>query len=203
MTEFPSTLDTVSVEHVKKTILLQSSLYSRLVSTPAIIDLALIEKQPDAANYQAPPQPVVVLLDGQFKSLFTNRIPPILNDAFTVPSMKIESDKTSMIISADGDIIKNQLHYNQHYPLPLGFDQFTRQSYGNKDFIINAMNYLSQENGLINIRSREITLRMLDKNKVEENLIFIQLINVFAPLFLILLLGLVLGYIRKVKYTVK
>jgi len=117
--------------------------------------------------------------------------------------MKTESEKTSMIISADGDIIKNQLHYNQHYPLPLGFDQFTRQTYGNKNFIINAMNYLSQENGLINIRSREITLRMLDKNKVEENLIFIQVINVFLPLFLILLLGLLLGYIRKAKYTVK
>jgi ABC-2 type transport system permease protein len=174
-----------------------------LVSTPAVIDLALIEKQPDASNYQAPPQPVVVLLDGQFKSLFTNRIPPILNDEFAIPSMKTESEKTSMIISADGDIIKNQLHYNQHYPLPLGFDQFTRQTYGNKNFIINAMNYLSQENGLINIRSREITLRMLDKNKVEENLIFIQVINVFLPLFLILLLGLLLGYIRKAKYTVK
>lgn len=203
MTEFPSTLDTVAVDHVKKTVLLQSSLYSRLISTPAIIDLALLEEQPDAANYQAPPQPIVVLLDGKFKSLFANRIPPILQDNFALPPKKDESKKTSMLVSADGDIIKNQLHYNQHYPLPLGFDQFTRQTYGNKDFIINAMNYLTQENGLINIRSRKITLRMLDKNKVEQNLIFIQLLNVLAPLVLILLMGLLLGYIRKVKYTVK
>lgn len=203
MTEFPSTLDTISVEHVKKTILLQSSLYSRLVATPAIIDLALIEEQPNAAYYRTPPQAVVALLDGQFKSLYTNRIPPALNDVFTLPKMKTESDKTSMIISADGDIIKNQLHYNKHYPMPLGFDQFTRQSYGNKDFIINAMNYLSQENGLINIRSREIPLRLLDKNKVVENLFFIQTINVLVPLALILLLGFILGFIRKVKYTVK
>lgn len=203
MTEFPSTLDTVAVDNVKKTILLQSSLYSRLVSTPALIDLALLEEQPDAANYQAPPQPIVVLLEGKFKSLFANRIPPALNDVFSLPPVKNESEKTSMLVSADGDIIKNQLHYNQHYPLPLGFDQFTRQTYGNKDFIINAMNYLTQENGLINIRSREITLRMLDKNKVEQNLIFIQVLNVFLPLVLILLLGILLGYIRKVKYTVK
>lgn len=203
MTEFPSTLDTVAVDNVKKTILLQSSLYSRLISTPAIIDLALLEEQPDAANYQAPPQPIVVLLEGKFKSLFANRIPPILQDNFALPPKKDESKKTSMLVSADGDIIKNQLHYNQHYPLPLGFDQFTRQTYGNKDFIINAMNYLTQENGLINIRSREITLRMLDKNKVEQNLIFIQVLNVFLPLVLILLLGILLGYIRKVKYTVK
>lgn len=203
MTEFPSTLDTVAVDNVKKTILLQSSLYSRLVSTPALIDLALLEEQPDAANYQAPPQPIVVLLEGKFKSLFANRIPPALNDVFSLPPVKNESEKTSMLVSADGDIIKNQLHYNQHYPLPLGFDQFTRQTYGNKDFIINAMNYLTQENGLINIRSREITLRMLDKNKVEQNLLFIQVLNVFLPLVLILLLGILLGYIRKVKYTVK
>lgn len=203
MTEFPSTLDTVAVDNVKKTVLLQSSLYSRLISTPAIIDLALLEEQPDAANYQAPPQPIVVLLEGKFKSLFANRIPPTLNDVFILPPVKNESEKTSMLVSADGDIIKNQLHYNQHYPLPLGFDQFTRQTYGNKDFIINAMNYLTQENGLINIRSREITLRMLDKNKVEQNLIFIQVLNVFLPLVLILLLGILLGYIRKVKYTVK
>lgn len=203
MTEFPSTLDTVAVDNVKKTILLQSSLYSRLVSTPALIDLALLEEQPDAANYQAPPQPIVVLLEGKFKSLFANRIPPALNDVFSLPPVKNESEKTSMLVSADGDIIKNQLHYNQHYPLPLGFDQFTRQTYGNKDFIINAMNYLTQENGLINIRSREITLRMLDKKKAEQNLIFIQVLNVFLPLVLILLLGILLGYIRKVKYTVK
>lgn len=184
MTEFPSTIDTIGTDNVKKTILLQSSLYSRLFPTPTIIDLALLEKQPDVVNYQVPPQPVVVLLDGQFKSLFANRIPPVLNDEFTLPPMKNESKKTSMLVSADGDLIKNQLHYNRHYPLPLGFDQFTRQTYGNKDFIINAMNYLTQENGLINIRSREIKLRMLDKNKARQNLIFIQVLNILTPLIL-------------------
>lgn len=203
MTEFPSTIDTIGTDNVKKTILLQSSLYSRLFPTPTIIDLALLEKQPDVVNYQVPPQPVVVLLDGQFKSLFANRIPPVLNDEFTLPPMKNESKKTSMLVSADGDLIKNQLHYNRHYPLPLGFDQFTRQTYGNKDFIINAMNYLTQENGLINIRSREIKLRMLDKNKARQNLIFIQVLNILTPLILVLLLGLFLSYIRKIRYTVK
>lgn len=203
MTEFPSTIDTIGTDNVKKTILLQSSLYSRLFPTPTIIDLALLEKQPDVVNYQVPPQPVVVLLDGQFKSLFANRIPPVLNDEFTLPPMKNESKKTSMLVSADGDLIKNQLHYNRHYPLPLGFDQFTRQTYGNKDFIINAMNYLTQENGLINIRSREIKLRMLDKNKARQNLIFIQVLNILTPLILVLLLGLFLSYIRKMRYTVK
>ncbi|MDA3907032.1 MAG: gliding motility-associated ABC transporter substrate-binding protein GldG [Bacteroidales bacterium] len=203
MTEFSSTLDTIATENVNKIILLQSSLYSRLISTPAIIDLALLEEQPDAVYYQMPPQPVVVLLDGQFNSLFANRFPPELKDNFILPPQKNKSVNTSMVVSADGDLIKNQLHYNQHYPLPLGFDQFTQQTYGNKDFIINTMNYLSLDNGLIDIRSREIKLRMLDKNKVEQNIIFIQAMNVFLPLILMVLLGLLLSYIRKINYTVK
>ncbi len=203
MTEFPSTLDTIAVENVKKTILLQSSIYSRLLATPAIIDFTLLEEKPNAAFYKLPPQPIVVLLDGKFNSLFTNRIPPILKDNFILPPKKNTSEQTSMLVSADGDLIKNQLHYNQHYPLPLGFDQFTGQTYGNKDFIINAMNYLTQENRLIDIRSREIKLRLLDKNKVEQNLILIQFINIFIPLILIVLLGIFLTYIRKVKYTVR
>lgn len=203
MTEFPSTLDTIEVEDVKKTVLLQSSLYSRLIPSPAIIDLALLNEQPKGADYRTPPQIVAVLLDGQFNSLFANRIPPVLKDNLILPPQKNKSEQTRMLVSADGDIIKNQLHYNQHYPLPLGFDQFTRQTYGNKDFIVNTMNYLTRDNGLIDIRSREIKLRLLDKNKVEQNLVLIQVLNVFLPLLLMILLGLFLSYIRKIKYTVK
>ncbi len=203
MSEFPSTLDMVTAEQIDKTVLLQSSIYSRIAHTPAIIDLALLEEQPDAAQYNLPPQAVVVLLEGQFTSLFTNRIPPVLRDDFIIPPMKSKSVKTNMIVSSDGDLIKNQLHYTQHYPLPLGLDQFTQQTYGNKDFIVNVLNYLIAGNGLVDIRSREIKLRMLDKNKVDQSLVFIQILNVLLPLILVLLLSLILGYIRKRKYTVK
>lgn len=202
MTEFPSTLDTVNSDALKKTVLLQSSPYSRVLPTPAIIDLTMLEKNPDAADYQKPAQAVALLLEGKFKSLFANRIPPLLKDNFKRPLKKDSSERNAMLVCSDGDLIKNQLHYNQHYPLPLGYDQFTQQSFGNKDFIINALNYLTEENGLIAIRSREIKMRMLDKNKVEEHLIFIQILNVFLPLFLILLLGLFLYYYRRNKYTV-
>lgn len=202
MTEFPSTLDTVNSDALKKTVLLQSSPYSRVLPTPAIIDLTMLEKNPDAADYQKPAQAVALLLEGKFKSLFANRIPPLLKDNFKRPLKKDSSERNAMLVCSDGDLIKNQLHYNQHYPLPLGYDQFTQQSFGNKNFIINALNYLTEENGLIAIRSREIKMRMLDKNKVEEHLIFIQILNVFLPLFLILLLGLFLYYYRRNKYTV-
>ncbi|MFH0999355.1 MAG: gliding motility-associated ABC transporter substrate-binding protein GldG [Bacteroidota bacterium] len=107
MTEFPSTLDTVEAEKIKKTVLLQSSNYSKLNPTPAIIDLALIEEQPNASYFNSPSKPVVVLLEGEFKSLYANRIPPQLKDKYLYPYKKSISEKTSMIVSADGDIIKN------------------------------------------------------------------------------------------------
>jgi len=68
-----------------------------------------------------------------------------------------------MIVVTDGDIIKNQFHIPQGYPLPLGFDQFTGETFGNKEFILNAMNYLTDGQGLISLRSREMKLRLLDK----------------------------------------
>lgn len=203
MTEFPSTLDTVEVKGVQKTILLQSSPYSRVVQTPAIIDLGMLENQVNTSLYETPPQNVAVLLNGHFPSLYANRIAPQLNDTYTLPPKADKSIETRMVVTTDGDIIKNQLHYMQHKPLPLGYDQFTQQTFGNKNFVVNVMNYLTQENGLIDIRSREIILRLLDKNKIDQNLVFIQFSNVVFPVLLISLLGLFLGFVRKRKYTVK
>jgi len=203
MTEFPSTLDTLNVAHIKKTILPQSSLYSRIVATPAIIDLKMLEEKPDGSLYNLPPQAIAVLLEGQFRSLYANRIPPALKDDYFALAKKDFSVNNAMIVSSDGDLIKNQIHYTQHYPLPLGFDQFTNQTYGNKDFILNSTNYLTQENGLINIRSREIKLRLLDKTRVSEDILYIQFINFILPLLIIALMALLLNYRRKMKYTVK
>lgn len=203
LSEFPSTLDTVSAQHTKKTVLLQSSIYSHIVPSPAIIDLALLENQPEASFYQSSPQIVSVLLEGEFSSLFANRIKPVLKDNFALPKQKSISENTSMLVCSDGDLIKNQIHYTQNYPLPLGYDQFTQQSFGNKDFIINSLNYLTQSNGLINIRSREIKMRLLDKTKVQQSVLLIQSLNVLIPLFLVAIVGLFLAQRRKRKFTVK
>jgi ABC-2 type transport system permease protein len=93
------------------------------------------------------------------------------------------------------------LHYSQNYPLPLGFDQFTRQTFGNKDFVLNALNYLVDENGLISIRSREIKIRLLDRNRMLEQMVFVKTINVAAPLIFVLFLGMILYWRRKKKYA--
>ena len=202
MTAFPGTLDTVKSENLKKTPLLASSDYTRISKAPALIDLQLMDSPPDPRMYNLPPKMVAVLIEGQFTSLFSNRIPPKLANNDSIGFRK-ESDKTAQIFVSDGDIIKNQLHMSKGYPLPLGFDQYTRETFGNKDFILNALNYLIDENGLISIRSREIKLRLLDKNKMDENMLAIKSLNVMLPIIIIFSMALVLQWRRKRKYTVK
>lgn len=201
MTDFPGTLDTVKSKNVKKTSLLASSAYTRISKAPALIDLQIMDNPPDPRMYNLPPKMVAVLVEGQFTSVFANRIPPKLANNDSIGFQK-ESKKTAQIFVSDGDIIKNQLHYSKGYPLPLGFDQFTQETFGNKDFILNALNYLIDENGLISIRSREIKLRLLDKNKMGENMLLIKSLNVLLPIILIFVLALLLQWRRKRKYTV-
>ena len=146
------------------------------------------------------PFPVAVLLEGEFASAFLFRIPPELADN---PSLgyKSKSKKTKMIIIADGDVVKNQFHYSQGYPLPLGFDQYTKQTFGNKDLALNAINFLCDDSGLISVRSRELKLRMLDTSKVAKQRFFWQLLNILLPILLISGFGIAKYRLRKRAYA--
>lgn len=199
-TQFVSSLDTTSVKNVKKTILLRTSDYSKIEAVPAMISLRMLTEEPDIIQYSGPSQSIAVLLEGKFKSDFKNRLPQaIINDKEI--GFRDISVPTSMIVVTDGDIIKNQFHIPQGYPLPLGFDQFTRETFGNKEFILNAMNYLTDGPGLISLRSREMKLRLLDKTKINSNRIKWQLINLLVPVLLVLLTSILLVWFRKRKYT--
>jgi ABC-2 type transport system permease protein len=198
--EFVSSIDTVMVPGVKKTPLLKTSDYSRTVSTPALITLAMLREKPDERLYNRPGQITSWLLEGRFPSLFANRIAPEIADSKEI-GFKSESEPTAMIVVADGDIIRNQFHIPNGYPLPLGFDQFTRQTFGNKDFILNAVSYLVDGPGLVGIRSRELKIRLLDMTQVQDSRTFWQVINVAVPVLLVLLFGIVLAYLRKRKYS--
>ena len=199
-TNFISSIDTVEVKNVDKTILLKTSSYSRIVSSPAMISLSILQKTPDQRMYQTPGQPVAVLLEGEFESVFKNRIPPAIANDDEI-GFKEKSKPTKMIVISDGDIIRNQFHIPNGYPLPLGYDQFTRQTFGNKELILNVMNYLCDGSGLISIRSRELKLRLLDRTKVNNNKLFWQMFNTILPILLILIFGIVQARIRKIKYT--
>jgi ABC-2 type transport system permease protein len=199
-TQFVSSLDTARVRHVKKTVLLQSSPYSRTIGVPAMISLSLIRQTTDERLYQEPPQTIAILLEGVFESHYKNRVPPSLMEAKEI-GFKDFSEPTAMIIVSDGDIIKNQFHIPNGYPLPLGYDQFTRETFGNKEFILNALNYLTDGPGLISIRSRELKLRLLDKTKINNQRLVWQIINVATPVLIVLLTGVLLIWLRKRKYT--
>lgn len=199
-TEFISSIDTIGIERIKKTVLLKTSPYSRLVNTPVLISLSILETTPDERMYAGPPQIAAVLLEGEFESNFVNRIPAVIRDNPEIDFHPI-SEPTKMIVVSDGDVIKNQVHFSQGYPLPLGYDQYTGESFGNKDFILNALNYLTDDSGLITIRSRDLKLRLLDMTRVGNQKLFWQLLNVVLPVLLVMIFALVQGVIRRRKYT--
>jgi len=201
-TEFVSSLDTVEAPGVTKTILLSTSRYSRVLNTPVTLSLSYLYQEPDATQFNQPYQPAAVLLEGEFTSLFLNRIPQESADS---PQMAFvgKSSKTAMIVVADGDVIKNQLQPGEVRPTPLqlGYDRYTGQQFGNKDFVLNAMNYLCDDSGLLSVRSREVKLRALDASVVENERVKWQLINTIVPILLVLVFAFAQGYWRRKRYT--
>jgi ABC-2 type transport system permease protein len=197
-TEFVSSIDTIEVLGIKKTILLKTSPYSRIVYTPALISLNILREEPDEDIYN---QPVAVLLEGEFESAFKNIISPVIANDKEIGFLE-KGVPNKMVVISDGDIIRNQLHIPQGYPLPLGYDQFTRQTFGNKELILNVMNYLCDDSGLISIRSRELKLRLLDKTKISNNKLFWQLLNTLLPVLLVIIFGIIWAWVRKRRYAV-
>ena len=200
-TEFVSSIDTIGVSGIKKTILLKTSPYSRIVYTPALISLNILREEPDEDIYNKPGQPVAVLLEGEFESAFKNIISPVIANDKEIGFLE-KGVPNKMVVISDGDIIRNQLHIPQGYPLPLGYDQFTRQTFGNKELILNVMNYLCDDSGLISIRSRELKLRLLDKTKISNNKLFWQLLNTLLPVLLVIIFGIIWAWVRKRRYAV-
>lgn len=199
-TEFISSIDTVSVKNIRKTILLKSSPYSRTVNTPSLISLQILKEKPDERLYNGPEENVAVLLEGEFESMFTYIIPPEIAKDKAI-GFRDKSIPNKMIVISDGDVIRNQLHISKGYPLPLGYDQYTRETFGNKELIMNAMNYLTDDSGLLEIRSRELKLRLLDKTKYSDNKLKWQLINILIPIIIIILFGVFYSRIRNKKYA--
>lgn len=195
--EFISSIDTINKKNIRKTILLTTSQYSKPITTPCRISLDMMSKTPDQRFFNQPYQPVAVLLEGIFTSVFDLRIPKeIINDKEKFDFRK-QSAENKMLVVSDGDIIRNQLHYSKGYPLPLGYDQYTGQMFGNKDFVLNAVDYLCDASGLISVRSRELKLRLLDMNRINNNRLSIQFINTALPVLIILLFGIIRVILRQ------
>jgi len=194
--DFTSSIDTVKTNSpVNKTVLLHSSPYTKLVNMPYEIRLNSALEQPVQEEFNKGMQTLAILLEGEFESIFKNRITPQSDQLkFTEQSVN-----TRMIIVADGDIASNQI--SRGAALPLGYDNYEKRQYGNKDFLLNAVDYLLEDQDLINVRSREIKMRLLDVQKTQQERGFWQIINVVLPLILILTFGILKFYRRKKKYA--
>jgi gliding-associated putative ABC transporter substrate-binding component GldG len=193
--QFASPIETLK-NNINKTILLQSSQYSKLVGTPTEVSLRMVSEEltpKDFIGYGN--YPVAVLLEGKFHSVFENRVLP-----FEDPTYKNKGKNSKMIVISDGDVIKNELDKNGK-DVELGLDQRTGFFYGNKEFLMNCVNYLLDDNGLINIRSKVVDLPILDKEKVYDNYTKSQIISVGLPIITLVVFGFLFTFLRKRKYS--
>lgn len=192
--EFASPIELLKND-VKKTVLLSSSEYSKTIGTPTPISLDMVTEETTPEEYEGKGLlPVAVLLEGKFKSAYQNRVLPFEDKAF-----QSEGKDNKMIVISDGDVIKNQL--DKGAPLELGFDKWTNQLYGNKDFLLNCVNYLLDDNGLINIRSKDVDLPLLNKEEVYKNYTTAQMITVGLPIVILAIFGFLFTFLRKRKYS--
>ncbi|MGB7842970.1 MAG: gliding motility-associated ABC transporter substrate-binding protein GldG [Salinimicrobium sp.] len=191
--EYASPMDTLA-NALKKTILLSSSPQTQVEGLPKEISLDLINQPPNPSEFTSGEQPLAVLLEGEFTSVYKNRVKPV-----KLTKRLDQSPATKMLVISDGDLAKNQLQKGQ--PLELGFDPYTGATYGNKEFLLNSVNYLLDDSGLINIRSKEISIAFLDLAKVEEKRTFWQLTNLLLPLILLGLFGVLFNFWRRKKYV--
>lgn len=193
--EFANPIDTLK-NSIKKTVLLRSSQYSKKVGTPTEIKLAMVSEETTPKEYAGKGLlPVAVLLEGKFHSAFENRVLP-----FKDPAFKAQAAPGKMIVISDGDIVKNALD-KDFQPMELGYDKWTGVLYDNKGFMMNCVNYLLDDNGLINIRSKDVELPMLDKQKVYDNYTIAVFITVGLPIVILAAFGILFTYMRKRKYS--
>ncbi|WP_111708340.1 gliding motility-associated ABC transporter substrate-binding protein GldG [Lutibacter citreus] len=191
--KFTSSIDTLK-NNISKTVLLQSSPLSKPVGVPSIVSLKSISEKADPKEYSHGNKPLAVLLEGAFKSAYNGRIKP-----FKSSNLKENGVNNKLILIADGDVIANEVSKGQ--PLELGLDKWTNQRFGNKDFLLNAVNYLLDDSGLINIRSKTVKINFLNKEKAFTESSKWQLINIILPLIILLLFGLIFNFIKKRKYS--
>jgi ABC-2 type transport system permease protein len=205
MATFTSSIDTIANKTNHKTILLNSSAYSRIINTPASVSLNNLRYKPKLELFTKKYLPIGVLIEGNFNSIFENRMDPAFIKSYDSVNRKfrVKTEKESkMIVVSDGDMFKNDFS-EKRGPMPLGFYKFNNQMYANRDFLLNAVEYLTDDSGILDARGREIKLRLLDAKKVKKYRLQWQLINILLPIGIIVLSGIVLLFFRKRKFEQK
>jgi ABC-2 type transport system permease protein len=201
-TEFVSSVDTISGNpQVNKEVILSTSPYARTVKSPSTVSLQNIDNPPARELFNQSFIPVGVILEGTFISVFRNRMLETLG----IPSSEVkpESRPTKMVVIADGGMITNHVDYSTSPPRvqELGFDRVSGQTFGNKEFLLNAVYYLNDDSGIMQLRNRTQKMRLLDKVRLRGEKPFWQWLNVLLPLVLAGFWGIVYNLIRRRRFT--
>jgi len=200
---FPSSIDTVKAPGIKKTILLATDTSSRSIASPAMVSLNSVQSEADLYTFTKSHIPVAVLLEGKFSSLFANSIGATVIDSlqrFTgLPFLKKGIKEAKQIVVSDADIVTNAVTKTTG-PLPMGELPFEAFQFANKTFLLNAIDYLVNDNGLFESRNKVVVLRLLDKQKVADQKTFWQLITIAVPILILLMIGILVSFWRKKKY---
>jgi ABC-2 type transport system permease protein len=197
--KFVSSIDTVKAVHVRKTPLLMTSPFSRTLTAPVNVNVNdVLRRNIDVSAFSQSNVPVGYLLEGRFTSLFKNRFVP---DGADTSNRKEESRETKIIVIADGDVARNEVNRRTGQPHPLGFDPYTQVTYANQDLLMNALAFLTDENGLISARNKEVKIRPLNREKIVAEKTRWQVINLVLPLVLLIGLGMIRSYVRRRKYA--
>ncbi|TAD83721.1 MAG: gliding motility-associated ABC transporter substrate-binding protein GldG [Bacteroidetes bacterium] len=200
--QFPNSIDTVKAEGIEKNILLASSNTSRVEGAPALVSVNVLKQNDNASAYQQAYVPLAVLLEGRFKSLYANRMGPAQIDSMQAagrPFLTTGSAAGKVLVTGDADWVLNGV--TRKGPLPMGVNPYTQYQFANKDFLLNSLEYLTDETGIMATRGKSFTLRVLDPKRLETQKQYWQWFNIGLPLLLLLLLAAVLGFWRRQKYT--
>ncbi len=201
--QFPSSLDTLKTKiATKKTILLASSTKSRLQYVPTELNFEFLRYPVEPEKFNKGSQPVAAIAEGNFSSLFAGRVSAEQMGVLQKLGLNFldESKPTKMLVVSDGDIARNEYDTRKNALLPLGYNRFENYKFANKDFLLNSVEYLLDQNGIIEARSKEIKLRLLNTTKVKAETSFWRTLNIGLPIVLLLIAGFVTYYLRRKKY---
>lgn len=188
---------------LQKTVLLTSSTNSRLQYVPLEMDFEFMRYDIDPTKFNKPPQPLAMLLEGTFPSAFENRVSEemLTNLRQLKLDFKTQSIPNRMIVVSDGDVAKNGINLQKQSYLPLGYNEFEQYQFANKDFIVNALEFLLDDNGVIEARGKEVKLRMLDIARARTEKIKWQVVNLVVPLVFLVIFGIIFNWIRKRRFA--
>lgn len=202
LSQFPQSIDTVESKGIRKTVLLSSSPESRVLTTPARVEWASVRNEEDLKTFTRKHLPIAVLLEGKFQSLYASRLTQEMSDSLAAGNQRFMAETSGdnqMIVVADGDLVLNAIDQNEG-PLPMGMNMYTKQQYANREFLLNALEYLTDKSGILETRSKDYTLRLLDKSKYEDQKSKWQLLNIGLPVLIVMLFIALYQYLRKKRY---